>query len=68
MKLLVKEYEKRISDLEEALMFYADPENYHAIKFIGDPPCGSFIDDFSEVNNYNRPMPGKLARETLTKN
>jgi len=58
---------KQISALAEALSFYADPESYHAIAFIGDPPCGEFSDDFSDVDHYHydRPMPGKLARETL---
>ena len=54
--------------LREALEFYADPENYHAIGFRFDRPCGGFADDFSEDHGhdfYDRPMPGKLARETL---
>lgn len=54
--------------LREALAFYADPESYHAIGFLADRPCGAFADDFSEDHGdeyYNRPMPGKAAREAL---
>lgn len=59
------------SDLGKALdvvEFYADPENYHAISFLFDRPCGGFADDFDEDHghpDYNRPMPGKLARGLL---
>jgi hypothetical protein len=49
--------------LIEALKFYADPENYFAIAFFPDPPCGEFINDFSETENGLRP--GKKAREVL---
>lgn len=56
--------------LAAALEFYADPETYHAVGFAFDPPCGGFDEDFSEDEwtrelGYNRPMAGKLARETL---
>lgn len=59
----------RVKVLEAALEFYADPQTYHAVAFMADPPCGDFIDDFSEDHGdefYERPMPGKLARTTLT--
>jgi hypothetical protein len=61
--------QKRLLRAEEALSFYADPENYHAISFLLDRPCGGFADDFSEDHghaDYERPMPGKLAREVLS--
>lgn len=60
---------RRVLRAEEALDFYADPENYHAISFLMDRPCGGFADDFSEDHghpDYDRPMPGALARKTLT--
>ena len=51
-----------------ALMFYANPEIYFAIAFLGDPPCGAFADDFDD--NYEHDVmegerPGKLARKVL---
>ncbi len=51
----------------EALEFYADPENYHAISFWPDSPCGGFANDFSRTDHedYERPMPGKTARQAL---
>jgi hypothetical protein len=63
----VRERDERIEALEEALDFYADPETYHAIAFWFDPPCGGFAEDFDEDHggDYDRPMPGKLARVTL---
>ena len=51
-----------------ALFFYSEPENYHAIAFFADPPAGAFMDDFDENHGhhfYDRPMPGKMAREAL---
>jgi hypothetical protein len=57
----------RIAELEETLAFYADAETYHAIAFLADPPCGEFMDDFSDDHgdDYDRPMPGRRARSTL---
>jgi len=55
--------------LVDGLSFYAEPDTYHAISFFVDPPCGDFYKDVSEDEytvEYNRPMPGKLARKTLT--
>lgn len=65
------EVAEHIMGLEEALEFYANPENYHAITVFGDPPCGGFADDFgadewTEDCGYNRPMPGKRARAALS--
>jgi hypothetical protein len=59
---------EKIIKLAEALYFYADPDNYFAIAFVPDRPCGEFMDDFSEddgFNEYERAMPGKLARQVL---
>lgn len=55
--------------LIEALGFYADPETYHACGFMFDRPTGGFDEDFDEDHgheDYDRPMPGKKAREALT--
>ncbi len=60
--------EERIEELEKALEFYADPETYFAIAFFPDNPSGEFMNDFSDDHghyNFNREMPGKLAREIL---
>jgi hypothetical protein len=48
-----------------ALAFYADPATYLATSIVVDPPCGPFIEDQSYVEDYQREVPGKLARETL---
>lgn len=56
------------ASLVGALAFYADPEIYHAIAFMADPPCGEWVDDFDENHghpDYPRAMPGKRAREAL---
>lgn len=50
-------------------MFYGDPENYHAIGFWPDRPCGGFIEDFAEDHghpDYDREMPGSKARASLS--
>ncbi len=51
----------------EALEFYADEETYHACAFLFDRPTGGFDEDFSKEDGseYDRPMPGKLARAAL---
>lgn len=54
--------------LRAALEQYANPAFYHAIMFMFDRPCGGFADDFSDDHGdafYDRPMPGKAAREAL---
>jgi hypothetical protein len=63
----VAKYEKLCCLLVEALSMYADPGFYHAITIIGDRPTGGFDEDVSRVqgSDYNRPMPGKLARQAL---
>lgn len=63
----LEKYKRLCGMLHDALQFYADPENYHAIAFVGDRPCGEFIDDVSRTTHpdYNRVMPGKRARQAL---
>ena len=64
---------QRIAELEndnarmiDALEFYANPETYHACAFLFDPPTGGFDKDFDDGHNgYDRPMPGKLARQAI---
>lgn len=64
---------KRIADLIverdklfEALLQYADPESYHAVAMLVDRPAGWFADDFDGGHEgYDRPMPGKHAREVV---
>lgn len=53
-----------LNELSEALAFYGDPETYHAIAFLPDPPCGEFMEDFGDNDDYDYPKPGKLARDT----
>ncbi len=50
--------------LADALQFYAYPGTYCAIAFFSDPPCGDFINDFSETSDLGT-KPGKLARKVL---
>lgn len=57
-----------VDTVGDALRFYASPETYHAIAFFPDPPCGAFMEDFSDDHGdefYDRPMPGKAARALL---
>lgn len=66
----VLRYKKALGMALEALQFYADPENYHAMSFLADRPAGGFADDFNRNHGhefYDRPMPGKLARATIKK-
>ena len=70
LKELDTEFAKETADLVEALHFYADPESYHAIGLMIDRPAGGFADDFSFDHGhkeYDREMPGKMAREVLLK-
>ena len=57
---------KLIIEMIEVLKFYASPETYFAIGFLPDPPCGEFINDFSETHILGY-KPGKSAREVLDK-
>ena len=62
----IEELEKDKARLADALEFYANPETYHACAFLFDPPTGGFDKDFDDGHNgYDRPMPGKAAREAL---
>jgi hypothetical protein len=64
----VNQEDEEADRMREALEFYADPENYHAIAFLPNRPCGEFAEDFDENHghpDYDRPMPGKRAREAL---
>lgn len=53
----------------EALEFYADPFTYFAIGFWPDPPCGDFMDDWSQHGHpdfaVDDERPGKRARAAL---
>lgn len=54
--------------LFEPVYFYAMPETYHGVSFMFDPPCGDFMEDFSEDHEdpfYDRSMPGDSARSAL---
>lgn len=60
--------EQRIRDLEGALRFYADPSTYFAIAFLGDRPCGEFMEDCSPAADeygFEKNVPGKRARAAL---
>jgi len=52
--------------LRTALGMYADPSFYHGCAFLFDRPTGGFDEDFDYDEEYERDMPGKLARETLS--
>ena len=64
----LKQYQDLCGMLWEALQEYGDPDFYRAVAFMADRPAGGFADDLDESYSnlaYNRPMPGKLARETM---
>lgn len=51
-----------------ALLFYGDPENYHAIAVWADRPAGAFADDYDDEHghpDYDRPMHGSRARAAI---
>lgn len=59
---------EKLFSAHDALMFYADPETYHACRIEVDPPTGGFDKDFDDKHGhdfYDREMPGSLARKTL---
>ena len=72
---LIRKYVKNFTALKKenvklrkTLKFYANPDTYHAIGFLLDPPCGDFAKDFSHDHGgsfYERAMPGKKARRAL---
>jgi hypothetical protein len=47
----------------ETLIFYADPETYFAVGIFPDPPCGEFMNDFSDTDMGFKP--GRQARAAL---
>lgn len=54
--------------LMEALSFYANVGIYHGCSFMFDRPTGGYDEDFDDDHGdpfYDRPMPGKLARQAL---
>lgn len=59
--------EAEVARLREALEFYAEPETYHGVAFMLDPPGGGWAEDFDYDAEYERDMPGKLARAALTR-
>jgi len=63
MQSRIEEQAKETNMLEEALLFYADPETYFAIGFFSDPPCGEFMTDFEDLPEFEAWKPGKRARE-----
>lgn len=68
MKFTTKQYERALSAAIETLSLYADPESYHAIAFLCDPPCGWFSKDVGKVNHpHYKYKPGKQARKTLAR-
>ena len=61
----------KLEEAKEIIRFYANPETYHALVFMGDSPCGAFADDFSDDHGdevYDRKMPGARARSFLKEN
>jgi len=62
--LSVEEEPPSYTNMVEAVGFYANPETYVAVGFFPDPPCGEFMDDFSETGDLGR-KPGKRARQAL---
>ncbi len=64
LKRKVFEKDKQITELQEALAFYANPETYIAIGFMPDHPCGEFIEDFEDLQEFGY-KPGKRARKAL---
>ena len=68
---ITEQLAKRDAEIERlrgALEFYADPETYFGIAVIGDPPCGAFVEDFSDDHGHpylDGPRYGKTARAAL---
>lgn len=65
LKARVKLLERTLKLFIPALAFYANPETYFAIAFLGDPPCGPFVKDFEKTRLGLKP--GKKARAALLK-
>lgn len=66
-----KRLSDRVGELEEALLFYADPDTYFAIGMIPDRPCGALMEDWSIARpvyydgGHETCKPGKRARTAL---
>jgi hypothetical protein len=63
---IVKKHNATMRIAMKALEFYANPETYHAVAFLFDPPTGGYETDFGLEHGhpgYRRPMPGKTARQ-----
>ena len=65
-KLSYEDLEKIAVLAVDSLVNYANPESYFAITIWPDRPAGWFADDFSYDEEFQRDMPGKEARETIT--
>jgi hypothetical protein len=52
---------RRVIEVEDALMFYADEQTYFAIGFLPDEPCGEFMGDTEHPGG----KPGARARKVL---
>ncbi len=66
LQATVTAQQEEIKGLRETLEYYANPNTYHACSFFIEPPTGGFGDDFDEGHEgYDRPMPGKSARQAL---
>ena len=66
----LEKYKRALGIAVDALMVYGNPEFYHACAFMFDRPTGGFDEDFQRRHghpDYDRPMPGKLARSALAK-
>ena len=56
---------EQVRMLREALEIYANPDFYFACSFFFDRPTGGFDEDFDYDEQYERDMPGKIARAAL---
>ena len=56
---------EQVRVLREALEIYANPDFYFACSFFFDRPTGGFDEDFDYDEQYERDMPGKIARAAL---
>ena len=65
LEMRIDQLRKERDALREALDFYADPQTYLAIGFLPDPPCGEFMEDWSDTGPEWGWRPGKRARKAL---
>lgn len=68
---LVLDLIEHLREAKEVLEFYGDPMTYFAIGIFPDPPCGEFINDYSEAvreaDGVIGHFPGAKARAMLEK-